>query len=120
MAYAREHDREVVFRAAAPRSTARRRARTILVDVGRHRVGIEVLDEDRRARVAPGTTILRANTTLARHGRVLGPDPASAIACTVGGVVANNASGMTAGTTRRACTWPGCVPSARRRPRSRA
>ncbi|CAM5433072.1 FAD-binding oxidoreductase [Streptomyces californicus] len=29
-----------------------------------------------------------------------GPDPASAIACTVGGVVANNASGMTAGTTR--------------------
>ena len=42
---------------------------------------------------------MRANATLARHGRMLGPDPASAIACTVGGVVANNASGMTAGTT---------------------
>ncbi|WP_037686622.1 FAD-binding and (Fe-S)-binding domain-containing protein [Streptomyces aureocirculatus] len=53
-----------------------------------------------RARIRPGTTIVRANATLARHGRVLGPDPASAIACTVGGVVANNASGMTAGTTR--------------------
>ncbi|MDG4864286.1 FAD-linked oxidase C-terminal domain-containing protein, partial [Streptomyces sp. T-3] len=48
----------------------------------------------------PGTTVVRANATLARHGRVLGPDPASAIACTLGGVVANNASGMTAGTTR--------------------
>lgn len=38
---------------------------------------------------------MRANATLARYGRLLGPDPASAIACTIGGVVANNASGMT-------------------------
>ncbi|CAO0829597.1 hypothetical protein SMICM17S_05770 [Streptomyces microflavus] len=53
-----------------------------------------------KVRLWPGTTVLRANTTLARYGRLPGPDPASAIACTVGGVVANNASGMTAGTTR--------------------
>ncbi len=59
-----------------------------------------MLEGGRRARVRPGTTVLRANAALARHGRILGPDPASAIACTVGGVVANNASGMTAGTTR--------------------
>ncbi len=59
-----------------------------------------MLDDGARARIRPGTTVLRANTTLARYGRLLGPDPASAIACTVGGVVANNASGMTAGTTR--------------------
>lgn len=44
--------------------------------------------------------MVRANAALARHGRLLGPDLASAIACTIGGVVANNASGMTAGTTR--------------------
>jgi D-lactate dehydrogenase len=30
----------------------------------------------------------------------MGPGPASSLACTVGGVVANNASGMTAGTLR--------------------
>lgn len=59
-----------------------------------------MLEEGRRARIRPGTTVARANAALARHGRILGPDPASAIACTLGGVVANNASGMTAGTTR--------------------
>ncbi|MGH3312021.1 MAG: FAD-binding and (Fe-S)-binding domain-containing protein, partial [Streptomyces sp.] len=63
--------------------------------------GVEVLGEDgARARIQPGTTVVRANAALSPYGRLLGPDPASAIACTVGGVVANNASGMTAGTTR--------------------
>ncbi|MBT2877871.1 FAD-binding oxidoreductase [Streptomyces albidoflavus] len=100
LAYAREHGRQVVFRAAGTSLNGQAQGEDILVDVRRHWVGIGVLDEGRRARIAPGTTILRANTTLARHGRVLGPDPASAVACTVGGVVANNASGMTAGTTR--------------------
>ena len=33
-----------------------------------------------------------------RLGRKLGPDPASEIACTLGGVVANNSSGMACGT----------------------
>src|SRR5690625_6984075 len=39
---------------------------------------------------------------LARYGRCLGPDPASEIACTVGGVVANNSSGMTSSVTATA------------------
>jgi D-lactate dehydrogenase len=38
------------------------------------------------------------NARLLRHGRKLGPDPASEIACTIGGVVANNSSGMACGT----------------------
>jgi D-lactate dehydrogenase len=35
---------------------------------------------------------------LARSGRRLGPDPASESACTIGGLVANNSSGMNCGT----------------------
>ncbi|OON72439.1 FAD-binding and (Fe-S)-binding domain-containing protein [Streptomyces tsukubensis] len=100
LAYAHSHSREVVFRAAGTSLNGQAQGEDILVDVRHHWAGIEVLDGGARARIAPGTTIVRANTTLSRHGRVLGPDPASAIACTVGGVVANNASGMTAGTTR--------------------
>ncbi|MFF2652932.1 FAD-binding and (Fe-S)-binding domain-containing protein [Streptomyces sp. NPDC058045] len=100
LSYARENGREVVFRAAGTSLNGQAQGEDILVDVRRHWAGIEVLDEGARARIAPGTTVVRANATLARYGRVLGPDPASAIACTIGGVVANNASGMTAGTTR--------------------
>ncbi|MGW8783582.1 FAD-binding and (Fe-S)-binding domain-containing protein [Streptomyces sp. NPDC055796] len=100
LSYAHGRGREVVFRAAGTSLNGQAQGEDILVDVRRHWAGVEVLEEGRRARIRPGTTVARANAALARHGRVLGPDPASAIACTLGGVVANNASGMTAGTTR--------------------
>jgi len=48
--------------------------------------------------VEPGATVRAVNARLARHGRKLGPDPASESACTIGGVVANNSSGMACGT----------------------
>ncbi|MFF8712886.1 FAD-binding and (Fe-S)-binding domain-containing protein [Streptomyces sp. NPDC015184] len=100
LSYAHGRGREVVFRAAGTSLNGQAQGEDILVDVRHHWAGIEVLDDGARARIRPGTTVLRANATLARYGRLLGPDPASAIACTIGGVVANNASGMTAGTTR--------------------
>ncbi|MET9518219.1 FAD-binding and (Fe-S)-binding domain-containing protein [Streptomyces sp. NPDC002994] len=100
LSYAHGRGREVVFRAAGTSLNGQAQGEDILVDVRRHWAGIEVLDGGARARIRPGTTVVRANASLARHGRVLGPDPASAIACTIGGVVANNASGMTAGTAR--------------------
>ncbi|ATL25538.1 FAD-binding and (Fe-S)-binding domain-containing protein [Streptomyces formicae] len=100
LSYAHGKGREVVFRAAGTSLNGQAQGEDILVDVRKHWSGIEVIGEGERARIGPGTTVVRANTTLSRFGRVLGPDPASAIACTIGGVVANNASGMTAGTTR--------------------
>ncbi|MFC4495128.1 FAD-binding and (Fe-S)-binding domain-containing protein [Streptomyces ovatisporus] len=101
LSYARRNGRNVVFRAAGTSLNGQAQGEDILVDVRRHWSGVEVLGEDgARARIRPGTTVVRANAALAPYGRLIGPDPASAIACTVGGVVANNASGMTAGTTR--------------------
>ncbi|MFF9844584.1 FAD-binding and (Fe-S)-binding domain-containing protein [Streptomyces sp. NPDC013740] len=100
LSYAHGKGREVVLRAAGTSLNGQAQGEDILVDVRRHWAGVEVLDGGARARIRPGTTVVRANAALAPHGRVLGPDPASAIACTIGGVVANNASGMTAGTTR--------------------
>ena len=101
LSYARGHGRDVVFRAAGTSLNGQAQGEDILVDVRQHWVGTEVLDDaGTRMRILPGTTVFRANAALAPYGRLLGPDPASAIACTVGGVVANNASGMTAGTTR--------------------
>ncbi|HEY9367817.1 FAD-binding and (Fe-S)-binding domain-containing protein [Streptomyces sp.] len=100
LSYAHGKGREVVFRAAGTSLNGQAQGEDILVDVRRHWAGVQVLDDGARVRVRPGTTVARVNAALARHGRVLGPDPASAVACTVGGVVANNASGMTAGTSR--------------------
>ncbi|MFG2508532.1 FAD-binding and (Fe-S)-binding domain-containing protein [Streptomyces rubiginosohelvolus] len=100
LSYAHGKGRSVVFRAAGTSLNGQAQGEDILVDVRRHWTGVEVLDDGARARILPGTTVMRTNATLARYGRLLGPDPASAIACTLGGVVANNASGMTAGTTR--------------------
>jgi D-lactate dehydrogenase len=100
LAYARAERRHLVFRAAGTSLNGQAQGEDILVDVRRHFSGVEVEADGARARILPGTVLARANAALARHGRVLGPDPASAVAATVGGVLANNASGMTAGTAR--------------------
>lgn len=69
----------------------------LLVDVRRNFRNVEVLDDGRRVRVQPGVTVRMLNTRLLRYGRKFGPDPASESACTVGGVIANNSSGMHCG-----------------------
>lgn len=69
----------------------------LLVDVRRNFRNIEVLDDGARVRVQPGVTVRMLNTRLLRYGRKFGPDPASESACTVGGVIANNSSGMHCG-----------------------
>ncbi len=71
----------------------------VLVDTRRHFRDIEVLDGGARVRIGPGATVRQVNARLAPLRRKLGPDPASEIACTLGGVVANNSSGMACGTT---------------------
>lgn len=70
----------------------------LLVDTRAAFRSIEVLDGGERVRVQPGATVRQVNARLARFGRRLGPDPASEIACTIGGVIANNSSGMACGT----------------------
>jgi D-lactate dehydrogenase len=74
----------------------------LLVDTRRRFRGVEVLDDGTRVRVQPGITVRQLNAHLARYGRKFGPDPASESACTVGGVVANNSSGMACGTVDNA------------------
>ncbi|MCD2192311.1 FAD-binding oxidoreductase [Actinomycetospora endophytica] len=70
----------------------------VLVDTRRHFRSCEVLDDGRAVRVQPGLTVAEVNARLAPYGRKIGPDPASSKACTIGGVVANNSSGMACGT----------------------
>ncbi|MET0977182.1 MAG: FAD-binding oxidoreductase, partial [Paeniglutamicibacter terrestris] len=71
---------------------------SLLVDVRKNFKDIEVMDNGARVRVQPGVTVRALNARLALYGRKFGPDPASEAACTIGGVVANNSSGMHCGT----------------------
>ena len=100
--YARHAGENVTFRSAGTSLSGQAQGDGILVDVRRHWAGANVEAQGRRLRVRPGTILSRANLALLRHGYRLGPDPASASACTIGGVIANNSSGMCCGTTQNA------------------
>jgi D-lactate dehydrogenase len=92
--YCRETKRHATFRAAGTSLNGQSQSDDILIDVRRHWYGGKVEDGGRRVRVRPGMILGHVNSLLERHGRRLGPDPASAHACTIGGVIANNAGGM--------------------------
>ncbi len=98
MAHARRSGVPMTFRAAGTSLSGQAQSDGVLVEVARYWRGVSVEDEGRRVRVLPGTIAGRVNLALAKHGRKLGPDPASISACTMGGVIANNSSGMCCGT----------------------
>jgi D-lactate dehydrogenase len=99
-AYARETELPITIRGSGSSLSGQSQGDGILVDVRRHWAGATIEDAGRRLRVRPGTILFRANLALKPYGYRLGPDPASGGVCTVGGVVANNASGMCCGTTQ--------------------
>jgi len=92
--YCRETGRHATFRAAGTSLNGQSQSDDILIDVRRHWYGARIEDDGRRVRARPGTILGHVNAMLGRHGRRLGPDPASSHACTVGGVIANNSGGM--------------------------
>ena len=88
----------VTFRSGGTSLSGQSVSDAVLVDTRRHFEGIEVLDDGARVRVRPGSTVRAVNARLAPFGTKIGPDPASESACTMGGVIANNSSGMHCGT----------------------
>jgi D-lactate dehydrogenase len=98
LAACRRRGTAVTFRSGGTSLSGQASTAGVLVDTRRNFRNIEVLDGGARVRSGPGATVRAVNVRLARHGRKLGPDPASEIACTIGGVVANNSSGMACGT----------------------
>ncbi len=89
--------RTLTFRSGGTSLSGQGVSGDILVDTRSGFRDIAVEHDGASVRVGPGVTVRQVNTRLARHGRKLGPDPASEIACTIGGVVANNSSGMACG-----------------------
>ncbi len=96
-AYARKKRIPVTIRAAGSSLSGQSQGDGILIDARKHWAGWVVEEEGARLRVKPGTVLFRANLALKPYGFRLGPDPASSGVCTIGGVIANNSSGMCCG-----------------------
>jgi D-lactate dehydrogenase len=92
--YCRENGRHATLRAAGTSLNGQSLSDDLLIDVRRHWYGAKVENDGFSVRARPGMILGHINAMLARHGRRLGPDPASLNACTVGGVIANNSGGM--------------------------
>ena len=94
---ARRSGTPLVFRAGGTSLNGQAQGEGILVDVRRHFQRARVEQGGARVRAQPGVILGHLNRMLARHGRRIGPDPASTDIACVGGVVANNSGGMRCG-----------------------
>jgi len=89
----------VTFRAAGTSLSGQAISDSILVVAGKEWESYRLLDPEARAiALQPGVVGARVDEILAPFGRVFPPDPASKKSAMVGGIVANNASGMKCGT----------------------
>jgi D-lactate dehydrogenase len=87
----------VTFRAAGTSLCGQAITDSILVRLGRGWNDYHVYDQARRIRLQPGIIGSRANALLSEFDRKIGPDPASIDTAKIGGILANNASGMCCG-----------------------
>jgi FAD/FMN-containing dehydrogenase/Fe-S oxidoreductase len=93
--YAAEHRIPLTPRGAGSGLAGEALGAGLVVDLSRHFRAVTEVGAD-TVRVQPGVTWRQLNAVLARAGRRFAPDPASGAQCTVGGMLATNASGARA------------------------
>ncbi|MBB6250708.1 FAD-binding and (Fe-S)-binding domain-containing protein [Nitrospirillum iridis] len=98
LAACRRHGTPVTFRAAGTSLSGQAITDSLLMVLGDgwHRSVIN--DDGSVIKVQPGIIGAEVNRRLAPYGRKIGPDPASIESCKIGGIAANNSSGMCCGT----------------------
>ena len=97
---ARAHGKPVTFRAAGTSLSGQAVTDSVLALTGDGFASCEIGPGAATVRVGPGIIGGEVNYRLAPFGRKIGPDPASINACKIGGIAANNASGMCCGTAQ--------------------
>lgn len=95
--YSRKKRIPLTFRAAGTSLSGQAVTDGILVDLSRHWRHIQVEAGGDRIRLGAGVIGSEANLALKPYHRRIGPDPASIDAAMLGGMIANNASGMCCG-----------------------
>ncbi len=95
--YAHASKTGITFRAGGTSLSGQTVTEGIVAETIRDWIRYDVLDNGEAIRVQPGVVGDHVNRYLAPYGRKMGPDPASIKAARVGGIVSNNASGMSSG-----------------------
>ena len=96
--FATEQKRNVVFRAGGTSLSGQSVGDDILVEVKQGWRDFKILEGGRAIQLQPGVVAATANQYLERLGTRIGPDPGSIRSALMGGIVANNASGIGSGT----------------------
>ncbi|HEX7620170.1 MAG TPA: FAD-binding and (Fe-S)-binding domain-containing protein, partial [Anaerolineales bacterium] len=92
----------LTFRAAGTSLSGQSVSNGILVVLSRHWGNVHVEGGGARVRAQPGVVGTFINNVLKPYGRRIGPDPASIDAAMLGGILANNSSGMCCGVVENA------------------
>jgi len=100
MALADHSNVPITFRAAGTSLSGQAITDSVLIKLTANWNGFTVEDEGLRIRLQPGIIGADANHHLLPYQRKLGPDPASINTCRIGGIAANNASGMCCGVSK--------------------
>jgi D-lactate dehydrogenase len=100
--FSQQHRIPLTFRAAGTSLSGQAVSDGILVVLARGWGGTQVEDGGARVRAQPGVVGSVINTILKPYGRRMGPDPASIDAAMLGGILANNSSGMCCGVAENA------------------
>ncbi|OKY25195.1 FAD-binding and (Fe-S)-binding domain-containing protein [Thalassotalea sp. PP2-459] len=87
----------VTFRAAGTSLSGQAITDSVLIILSHEWSKIDILEKGKKIRLQPGVIGAHANRTLASYDRKIGPDPASINSCKIGGIAANNSSGMCCG-----------------------
>ncbi|MDO8605743.1 MAG: FAD-binding and (Fe-S)-binding domain-containing protein [Phaeospirillum sp.] len=98
LAACRRHGAPVTFRAAGTSLSGQAVGDSVLMILGNGWNKVVVENDGEAIRLQPGVIGAEANRRLAAFARKIGPDPASIDSCKIGGIAANNASGMCCGT----------------------
>jgi len=93
-------DVPITFRAAGTSLSGQAVTDSVLVIAGDSWKSYEILDGGDKIKLQPGIIGGQANRYLLPLRRKIGPDPASINAAMIGGIAANNASGMCCGTAQ--------------------
>ena len=97
---AHTHGTPVTFRAAGTSLSGQAITDSVLLQLGDGWRNWRIGDDAATISLQPGIIGGHANRYLAPYQRKIGPDPASINTCWIGGIAANNASGMCCGTAQ--------------------